>query len=248
MAKEKAAKSEKGKKAAGDAKGKKAAGDAKGKKAAGDAKGKKAAGGGKGAEARGGKKKAAASGAHEPGPDPRIRKHYLEKVVPELIKAFKYKNVMQVPKLEKIVVNMGVGEAIQNPKTLDAAQSDLAKITGQKPSIRRARKSIANFKLREGQAVGCAVTLRGSVMYEFYDRLVSIAIPRVRDFRGTPSKSFDGRGNYTFGLTEQIVFPEIDYDKVDKIRGMDITIVTSARTDDEGRELLKLMKMPFRAR
>jgi large subunit ribosomal protein L5 len=203
----------------------------------------------KGDKAQGtGKKKAAPSGVHEPGPFPSMRKHYQEKVIAELRKRFEYDNVMQVPRFTKIVVNMGVGDALQNPKALDAAQADLAAITGQKPVIRRARKSIANFKLRAGQAIGCSVTLRGNLMYEFYERLVSVAIPRVRDFRGTPTRSFDGRGNYTFGLSEQIVFPEIDYDKVDKIRGMDITVVTSARTDEEGRELMQLMNMPFRGR
>jgi large subunit ribosomal protein L5 len=201
----------------------------------------------KGAEA-GKKKKGAEAGVHAAGPIPRVKTYYEEKVAPEMLKAFDYGNVMQVPRMTKIVVNMGVGEALQNPKALDAAQADLTAITGQKAVVRRARKSIANFKLRAGQAIGCSVTLRGNLMYEFYDRLISVAIPRVRDFRGTPTRSFDGRGNYTFGLTEQIVFPEIDYDKVEKIRGMDITIVTSASTDEEGRELMKLMKMPFRAR
>jgi large subunit ribosomal protein L5 len=199
-------------------------------------------------QAKADKKKGAVAGVHEPGPFPRMREHYKEKVVPELMKAFQYRNIMQVPRITKIVVNMGVGEALQNPKALDAAQVDLTTITGQKPMLRRARKSVANFKLREGQAIGCSVTLRGNRMYEFYDRMISVAIPRVRDFRGTPTRSFDGRGNYTFGLTEQIVFPEIDYDKVDKIRGMDITIVTSARSDEEGQELMKLMNMPFRTR
>ena len=179
---------------------------------------------------------------------PRLRKHYEEKVVPEMVKAFSYGNRMQVPRLEKIVVNMGVGEAIQNPKLLEAAVAELMQIVGQKPAVRRAKKSIANFKLREGQAIGCAATLRGRRMWEFYDRLVNVALPRIRDFRGVLPRSFDGRGNYTIGVTEQIVFPEIDYDKVEKIRGMDITIVTSARTDEEGRELLRLMNMPFRAR
>jgi len=211
-------------------------------------KGKKTKKDGKAAEAKGDKKGKSATDGREPGPFPRRRKQYEEKVVAELLKTFKYKNVMQVPRFKKIVINIGVGEAIQNPKALEAAQSDLAKISGQKPAIRRARKSVANFKLREGQAIGCMVTLRGTQMYEFYDRLVSIAIPRVRDFRGLLVRSFDGRGNYSFGITEQIVFPEIDYDKVDKIRGMDITIVTSARTDEEGQELLKLMNMPFRAK
>ncbi len=182
------------------------------------------------------------------GPFPRLRKQYEEKVVAELVKTFGYRNRMQVPRLEKIVVNMGVGEANQNPKLLEAAVVEMMQIVGQKPAVRRAKKSIANFKLREGQAIGCAVTLRGHRMWEFYDRLVNVALPRIRDFRGVLPRSFDGRGNYTMGVTEQIVFPEIDYDKVEKIRGMDITIVTSARTDEEGRELLRLLNMPFRAR
>jgi large subunit ribosomal protein L5 len=193
--------------------------------------------------------KAAASGQVDgPGPYPRLRKHYHDKVVPELKKAFSYTNQMQVPRLEKIVLNMGVGEATQNPKLLESALAELTQIAGQKPAVRKSKKSIANFKLREGQAVGCAVTLRGNRMYEFYDRLVNVALPRVRDFRGVPPRSFDGRGNYTMGITEQIIFPEIDYDRVEKIRGMDITIVTSARTDEEGRELLRLMNLPFRPR
>jgi len=183
-----------------------------------------------------------------PGPYPRLRKHYDDKVVGELTKRFSYQNRMQVPRLEKIVLNMGVGEATQNPKLLESALAELTQIAGQKPAVRKSKKSIANFKLREGQAVGCAVTLRGKRMYEFYDRLVNVALPRVRDFRGVPPRSFDGRGNYTMGITEQIIFPEIDYDRVEKIRGMDITIVTSARTDEEGRELLRLMNLPFRPR
>ena len=215
---------------------------------------------GKGGEKKGGKKgaaeaqsraggKAAASGQVDgPGPYPRLRKHYDDKVVGELTKTFSYKNRMQVPRLEKIVLNMGVGEATQNPKLLESALAELTQIAGQKPAVRKSKKSIANFKLREGQAVGCAVTLRGDRMYEFYDRLVNVALPRVRDFRGVQPRSFDGRGNYTMGITEQIIFPEIDYDRVEKIRGMDITIVTSARTDEEGRELLRLMNMPFRQR
>jgi large subunit ribosomal protein L5 len=177
---------------------------------------------------------------------PRLRTYYQAEVVPALMKRFGYRNRMQVPRLEKIVVNMGVGDAIQNIKFLDAAVADLAIITGQKAAVRRAKKSIANFKLREGAAIGAKVTLRGPRMYEFYDRLITFAIPRIRDFRGLPTKSFDGRGNYTLGVTEQIIFHEINYDKVEKIRGMDITFVTSARTDEEGRELLKLMGLPFR--
>jgi large subunit ribosomal protein L5 len=155
---------------------------------------------------------------------------------------------MQAPRLEKIVVNMGVGDALVNIKFLDQAVAELATITGQRPAIRRSKKSIANFKLRAGQPIGCMVTLRGARMYEFYDRLVNVALPRIRDFRGVPSRSFDGRGNYTLGLSEQIIFPEINYDKVEKVRGMDITFVTSAHTDEEGQELLRLMNMPFRQR
>ena len=204
-------------------------------------------GGGKAAKASKASK-AANGGDQEAGPPPRLKAFYREKVLPELMKTFKYQNVMQAPHLQKIVVNIGVGEALQNPKAVDAALDDLMRITGQRPAVRKARKSIANFKLREGQPIGCAVTLRGARMYEFYDRLISVAIPRVRDFRGLPTRSFDGRGNYTFGLTEQIVFPEIDYDKIDRVRGLDITIVTSARTDEEGRELLRLLNMPFRTR
>lgn len=179
---------------------------------------------------------------------PRLMQDYEERVIPALMERFQFRNKLQAPRLTKIVVNMGVGDAIQNAKLMDAAVNDMTAITGQRPSVRRAKKSISNFKLREGQAVGCAVTLRGSRMYEFYDRLVSVAIPRIRDFRGLPQKSFDGQGNYTFGVQEQIMFPEINYDKVEKVRGMDITFVTSARTDEEGYELLKLMRFPFRER
>jgi large subunit ribosomal protein L5 len=192
------------------------------------------------------KEKAKAPAVREEPVIPRLKTHYQHEVVPALMKRFGYTNPMQVPRMEKIVVNMGVGDAIQNIKFLDAAMSDMAAITGQKPAVRRAKKSIANFKLREGAAIGAKVTLRGIRMYEFYDRLISFAIPRIRDFRGLPVKSFDGRGNYTLGITEQIIFHEINYDKVEKIRGMDITFVTSAKTDEEGRELLKLMGLPFR--
>jgi large subunit ribosomal protein L5 len=169
-------------------------------------------------------------------------------VRPALMEKFGYSSIMQAPRFEKIVLNMGVGDATQDAKLLDAAASELGQITGQRPAIRRAKKSIANFKLREGVAVGCAVTLRGARMWEFYDRFINVAVPRIRDFRGVNPRSFDGRGNYTVGLTEQIIFPEINLDKVGKIRGMDVTIVTSARTDEEGRELLRLMSMPFRQR
>jgi large subunit ribosomal protein L5 len=177
---------------------------------------------------------------------PRLQVQYESEVLPALVKRFSYRSVMQAPKMTKIVVNMGVGDAIQDSKNLDAAVEDLKTITGQRPAVRKAKKSISNFKLRENQAIGAAVTLRGARMYEFYDRLVNVAVPRIRDFRGLPDKSFDGHGNYSIGLTEQIIFPEIDYDKVNKIRGMNVTIVTSATTDEEGKELLRLMKMPFR--
>ena len=176
----------------------------------------------------------------------RLKQHYTKEVVPALKKEFGYKNVMEVPKLEKIVINCGVGEAIQNPKLLDAAMGDIGAITGQKPKVCRARLSVAAFKLRKGMAVGCQVTLRGKRMYEFYDRLVNVALPRIRDFRGVPTKSFDGRGNYTLGIKEHIIFPEIDYDKVAQIFGMDITIVTTADNDEQGFKLLKYMNMPFR--
>jgi large subunit ribosomal protein L5 len=177
---------------------------------------------------------------------PRLQEHYEKDVIPALYERFKYKSVMQAPRVTKIVVNMGVGDAIQDSKNLDAAVEDLKVITGQRPMVRRAKKSISNFKLRENMPVGAAVTLRGSRMYEFLDRLISVAVPRIRDFRGLPDKSFDGHGNYSMGLTEQLIFPEIDYDKVNKIRGMNVTIVTTASTDEEGRELLRLMRMPFR--
>lgn len=176
----------------------------------------------------------------------RLKDHYIKEVVPVLIKEFNYKNRMQVPKLEKIVVNMGVGEAIQNIKALDSAVADLSLIVGQKPVITKARKSIATFKLRQGMSIGCRVTLRGDRMYEFFDRLVNVALPRVRDFRGISPKSFDGRGNFALGLKEQIIFPEIEYDKIDKIRGMNVVITTSAKTDEEARQLLRLMGLPFR--
>jgi large subunit ribosomal protein L5 len=176
----------------------------------------------------------------------RLRDYYIKEVVPSLVKEFNYKNPMQVPKLDKIVVNMGVGEAIQNIKALESAVADLTMIVGQKPVITKAKKSIATFKLRQGMSIGCRVTLRGDRMYEFFDRLVNVALPRVRDFRGISPKSFDGRGNFALGLKEQIIFPEIDYDKIDKIRGMNIVIGTTARTDDEARQLLKLMGLPFR--
>ena len=176
----------------------------------------------------------------------RLKETYQKEVAPALRKEFNFENVMQVPKLEKIVVNAGVGEAITNAKLLDAAMDDIGAITGQRPKLCRARLSVAAFKLRQGMPVGCKVTLRGDRMYEFYDRLVNVALPRIRDFRGVPTKSFDGRGNYTLGIKEHIIFPEIDYDKVVQIFGMDITIVTSAKNDEQGFQLLKHMKMPFR--
>jgi large subunit ribosomal protein L5 len=176
----------------------------------------------------------------------RLRKQYNDSIKQSLKGTLNMTNIMEVPRLEKIVINIGVGEAIGDPKKLDAAIADLTAITGQKPVIRRARKSISNFKLREGMPIGCSVTLRGDKMYEFLDRLVNVAIPRIRDFRGVPAKSFDGRGNYTLGITEQIIFPEIDYDKIDRIRGMNITIVTTAKTDEEAFELLQAFGMPFK--
>jgi len=182
----------------------------------------------------------------EKGYIPNIKKKYLEEVVPEMQKKFGYRNVMQIPRLEKIVVNIGVGEAINDVKVLDAAVKDLGLITGQRPAITRARASIAGFKLREGVPIGCMVTLRGNRMYEFFDRLVNVAIPRIRDFRGLNPRSFDGRGNYTFGVKEHIIFPEIDYDKILKVMGMDITIVTTAKTDEEAKELITLLGMPLR--
>jgi len=177
---------------------------------------------------------------------PRLRVRYSKEVVPALMSHFKYTNVMAVPKLEKIVINMGLGEAVANAKILDTATDELGRIAGQRPVITRAKKSIANFKLRQNMPIGAAVTLRGAIMYEFLDRLTSVVLPRVRDFRGVSTKSFDGRGNYTLGLRDQLIFPEIPYEKVDKIRGMNVTIVTTARTDDEARELLKQLGMPFR--
>jgi len=175
----------------------------------------------------------------------RLKEFYETEVVDALTKKFSYKNVMAVPKLSKIVINMGVGEAKENSKVLDGAVKDLTIISGQKPVITKAKKSVAAFKLRQGMPIGCKVTLRGERMYEFADRLINISLPRVRDFRGVKANSFDGRGNYTMGIKEQLIFPEIEYDKVDKIRGMDIIFVTTAETDEEGRELLRLFGMPF---
>ncbi|HPQ43730.1 MAG TPA: 50S ribosomal protein L5 [Syntrophales bacterium] len=176
----------------------------------------------------------------------RLKKYYYEEVAPALIKENGYKNPMQVPKLEKIVVNMGLGEAIQNIKILDSAVEELAMIVGQKPVITKARKSIATFKLRQGMSIGCMVTLRSDRMYEFLDRLVNVAIPRIRDFRGISPRSFDGRGNFSMGINEHYIFTEIDYDKIDKVKGLNVTIVTTSQTDDEARQLLKLMGIPFR--
>ncbi len=177
----------------------------------------------------------------------RLREMYNNEIVPAMVSHFVYKNRMQVPRLEKVVMNMGLGEAVQNPKAIDSAIADLSTISGQRPSIRRAKKSVSNFKLREGMPVGCAVTLRRDRMYEFLDRFFTFAIPRTRDFRGLSPNSFDGRGNYTVGVREQIIFPEINYDQIDQIRGLDVTIVTTARTDEEAFELLKRFGMPFQA-
>ena len=176
----------------------------------------------------------------------RLQDHYREKVVPELTQKFGYKSPMEVPRIEKITVNIGVGKATQDKKLLDNAVGDLTKITGQKPVLTKAKKSIANFKLRAGVPIGCAVTLRGERMYEFLDRLVTIAMPRIRDFRGVSNRSFDGRGNYSLGVREQIIFPEIDYDKIDALRGLNISITTSAKTDDEARALLAGFRFPFK--
>jgi large subunit ribosomal protein L5 len=177
---------------------------------------------------------------------PRLRERYKDHVVPELMKEFSYKNIMEVPKLVKVVLNVGLGEAIQNIKLLDAAQKELSMVTGQKAVQTKAKKSIASFKLRQGMPIGCKVTLRGNRMYEFLDRLVSVALPRIRDFKGVSGKAFDGLGNYTLGIKEQIIFPEIDYDKVEMVHGMDVTICTTARTDAESKALLRHLGMPFR--
>ncbi len=175
-----------------------------------------------------------------------LKERYSEQIVPQLMQEFGYSNIMQVPRVQKVVVNIGAGEALQNPKAMDAAVRDLTTITGQKPIITRAKKSIATFKLREGNPIGVKVTLRGPRMWDFLERLMRVALPRTRDFRGVPRDAFDGRGNYTLGLKEQLIFPEIDYDKIDRVRGMEITVVTSAPTDQEARRLLGLMGMPFR--
>jgi len=175
----------------------------------------------------------------------RLKEKYLSDVVPAMQEKFKFKSPMQIPKLEKVVINMGVGDVKENPKAMDAATGDLATITGQKPIVTKAKKSVAAFKVREGMNIGCKVTLRGEKMYEFVDKLFNVALPRVRDFRGVSNNSFDGRGNYSLGIKEQLMFPEIEYDKVDKVRGMDITFVTTAKNDEEAKELLKLLGMPF---
>ncbi|GAC1389524.1 MAG: 50S ribosomal protein L5 [Ktedonobacteraceae bacterium] len=176
----------------------------------------------------------------------RLKEKYRQEVVPSLQKDFNYDNPMQVPTVHKVVINIGMGEVIQNAKAMDAAIGDLSTITGQRPVITRAKRSVATFKLREGMQIGCMVTLRGERMYQFLDKLINVALPRIRDFQGISAEAFDGRGNYTLGLREQLVFPEIDYDKVDKVRGMEVSIVTTARTDEEGRRLLRLMGMPFK--
>ena len=178
----------------------------------------------------------------------RLKDLYMNEIVSAMMEKFKYKSIMEVPRLEKIVINMGVGDAKENPKFLESAVNELAAITGQKPVVTKAKKSVAAFKVRAGMNIGCKVTLRGDRMYEFFDRLVNIALPRVRDFHGVSDKSFDGRGNYALGIKEQLIFPEINYDKVDKVRGMDVIIVTTARTDEEARELLSLLGMPFATR
>ncbi len=188
----------------------------------------------------------AAAAEQVPAKPARLRVRFASEVLPELMKELGFKNPMQAPRLDKIVVNMGLGEAINNGKIIDASVEQLAAITGQKPVVTKARKSIANFKLRQGQSIGAMVTLRGDRMYEFFDRLVSVALPRVRDFKGVSPKAFDGKGNYTLGVREQVIFPEINYDKVEKIKGLNITVVTTARNDEEGRALLRHLGMPFR--
>jgi large subunit ribosomal protein L5 len=187
-----------------------------------------------------------ASGPQEPAPPARLAAHYKDKVVPELMQKFGYKTIMQVPRLRKITINMGVGETTTDKKILDHAVADMTKIAGQKPVVTKSRKSIANFKIRANFPVGCMVTLRGARMYEFFDRLVNIAMPRIRDFRGVSNRAFDGRGNYNLGFKEQIIFPEIEYDKIDALRGMNIAITTTAKTDDEARALLSAFRFPFK--
>jgi large subunit ribosomal protein L5 len=179
---------------------------------------------------------------------PRLKQRYREEVVPALMREFGYRNVMQVPRIEKVCLNIGLGEAVQNPKAVEAASNDLALISGQRPVVTRARKSIANFKVRKGMPIGLMVTLRGDRMWEFLDRLMNAALPRIRDFQGVPPDSFDGRGNYSLGIREQVIFPEIDYDKIDRVRGLQVNIITTARTDEEGKRLLELLGMPFARR
>lgn len=237
--KEKAEKAEKAPK--GD-KGPKGDKPPKGEKAPKGEKSAKGKGKGEGAEAA-----ETSTGTIEKGPPPRLREKYKAEIIPALTKRFSYKNVNQVPRLKKIVVNMGLGEAVANPKIIDSAVVELRAITGQKPIVTRSKKSIANFKLREGLPIGAMVTLRRERMWEFLDRLVTLSLPRVRDFRGISNRAFDGAGNYTLGLKEQIVFPEINFDKVDKIKGMNITFVTSAGTNEEAKELLTQLGMPFRS-
>jgi large subunit ribosomal protein L5 len=194
----------------------------------------------------GAKAEAPKAGPEQKGPPPRLALHYKDKVVPDLMQKFGYKTIMQVPRIRKITLNMGVGETTSDKKTLDNAVADMARIAGQKPVVTKARKSIANFKLRAGFPIGCMVTLRGARMYEFLDRLVNVAIPRIRDFRGVSNRAFDGRGNYSLGVKEQIIFPEIEYDKIDALRGMNIAITTSAKSDDEARALLSAFRFPFK--
>jgi large subunit ribosomal protein L5 len=233
------------KKAADKKAEKKAAAEANSPNAGKAAKAPKAA---KGGEAKGAEAKAEAQGGvSATGTTPaRLHAVYREKVVPDLMKQFSYVSSMQVPRLQKITLNMGVGEAVADKKNIDAAMADLTKIAGQKPVVTRARKAIANFKIRQGLAIGCMVTLRGERMYEFLDRLITIAFPRMRDFRGVSSRAFDGRGNYSIGFKEQIIFPEIEYDKIDKVRGLNVSITTTARTDEEAKALLAAFRFPFR--
>lgn len=216
-------------------------GQAKGQAPKGaDGKGQAPKGGdGKGKEAK-------AAKPAKPAAPPRLRERFRQEIMPTLMREFSYKNTMQAPRIQKVVVNIGLGEAIANAKALDAAVKDLTAITGQKPMVMKAKKSIATFKLREGMPIGVKVSLRGDRMYQFLDRLMNIALPRTRDFRGVPRDAFDGRGNYTLGLREQLIWPEIDYDQIDKVRGMEVSIVTSAKTDDEARRLLQLFGMPFK--
>ncbi len=193
-------------------------------------------------------KKASPAATQAAAPKPRLQERYEQEVMPALQKEFAYDNVMRTPALHKVVINIGMGEAIQNPKTMEAAERDLTTITGQHPVQTKAKRSVAAFKLREGMKIGVMVTLRGRRMYDFMDKLMNVALPRLRDFQGVSPDSFDGRGNYTLGLKEQLVFPEVEYDSIDKVRGMEVTIVTTARTDEEGRRLLQLLGMPFRNR